>query len=137
MISRKKKKEVLEYLCKTPVIEAACVKVGIGRTTLHEWRKKDPIFDRAMREAISEGTNVISDMAILRIIAGIKNDNVGAAALWLRNNHPDFANKLQIEGKMHLQRDLTTDEAAIILEALKRRKPLEKAADLENHEPAP
>ena len=38
----KNKEQLLEILKKTPIVQIACEKAGVGRATYYRWRKDDP-----------------------------------------------------------------------------------------------
>ena len=43
--TEKIKELVLDQLRKSPIVEAACQKAGITRTTFYRWKKDDPDFN--------------------------------------------------------------------------------------------
>jgi hypothetical protein len=90
----KNKELMLEQLRKTPIVEIACNKVGIGRTTYYRMRKEDPEFAKKADEAIAEGTKLVNDAAETQILSAIKNGNLTAAIFWLKNKHPDYKDKI-------------------------------------------
>lgn len=72
------KNEVIEQLRKTPVIEVACKKIGIGRATFYRWKKKDQKFAEKADFALHEGSQLVNDMAESQLITSIKN------GIWLK-----------------------------------------------------
>ncbi len=88
------KELMLTQLRKTPIIEIACNKVGIGRTTYYRMRQDDPEFAKKADEAISEGTKYICDAAESQLLSAISKGNLTAVIFWLKNKHPDYKEKL-------------------------------------------
>lgn len=92
----KQKELFLEQMKKTPIIQVACEKVGVGRTTIYRWRKEDLGFAQALHEAIDIGTNLVNDLAESKLIKLIQDSDTGAIRFWLQNHHDGYANKLKI-----------------------------------------
>ena len=95
---------VLDQLRKSPIVEAACQKAGITRTTFYRWKKDDADFAKLIDEAIFEGALLVNDLAENQLISAVKDRNLSAVQYWLRHHHPTYANKLQIS------HDTQTDE---------------------------
>ena len=55
MKTEKDKVLLLEQFTKTPVIQVACEKTGIGRATYYRWRKEDEAFTTKADQALFEG----------------------------------------------------------------------------------
>ena len=55
---RKDKKQLLERLRKTPIVEIACKQVGLPRATYYRWRKDDEAFAEACDEAIEHSAGL-------------------------------------------------------------------------------
>src|SRR3989338_1927840 len=81
------KAELLEQLKKTPIIQTACNKVVVGRSTYYAWRKEDKGFARSADKALREGKGFISDMAISQLIKRIQEGNRKSVVFWLKNHH--------------------------------------------------
>ena len=61
--TREKEAALLDAQRSGNAIGTACARVGIGRTTLHDWRAADPAFVARVDEAIAYGTDVLEDVA--------------------------------------------------------------------------
>ena len=114
----KQKELILEQLKKTPVVQIACEKTGVGRATYYRWRKEDAEFAKIAGDAIQEGSMLINDMAESQLISAIKDKNLGAIIFWLKNHHPSYANKVEITGRLKHDYELTMEEEALIAKAL-------------------
>jgi hypothetical protein len=109
------KKAVLEQLIKTPVVEVACSKAGIGKTSFYEWKNSDPDFAKAVNEAMKVGIDFISDIAESQLIALIKKGSFNAVAYWLRHNRCErYGEKLQLGGTIGVREELTEEEYELI-----------------------
>lgn len=126
------KKLMLENLAKLPNIQMVCEKVGIGRTTFYSWCKQSKKFKEAAEKAKLEGRLFMSDFAESQLFPLIKDGKIEAIRLYLQNNHPLYANKLEIKGNIiHEQKDLSPEQKKIIKAALKlaafNKQPYEQA----------
>ncbi len=114
------KKLLIDQLKKTPIVQVACEKVGVGRATFYRWLKDDPDFTKLANESIIEGNGLISDVAESQLANLIKSGNLGAISFWLKHRHPAYRNKLEVEANVrHEDVPLTPEQEAIIESALK------------------
>jgi hypothetical protein len=88
--TEKNKKLIAEQLRKTPIVQFACEKTGVGRSTYYKWRAKDLIFARAADRAIEAGRFFINDLAESKLIGLIQNSHPTAIIFWLKHNHPKY-----------------------------------------------
>jgi hypothetical protein len=89
--TEKNKKEIVSQLRKTPIVQFACERTGIGRSTYYKWRADDLIFARAADRALEAGRFFINDLAESKLIKLIQEDNVTSIIFWLKCNHPKYA----------------------------------------------
>lgn len=114
------KKLLVEQLKKTPIVQVACEKTGIGRATYYRWLKDDPEFAKLANESITEGNGLISDVAESQLANLIKSGNLGAISFWLKHRHPAYRNKLEVQANVrHEDVPLTPEQEAVIEAALK------------------
>lgn len=92
----KNKEQLLDQLKKLPIIQIACEKVGVGRATYYRWRKEDQEFTLLADEALFSGRNLINDMAESQLLNQIKEQNLTAIIFWLKHNHPNYGNRLEV-----------------------------------------
>lgn len=104
----KNKADLIEQLKKTPIIEIAVKKTGIGRATFYRWRKNDQDFAEKVEQALDEGLASVSDLAESRLISAIQNDHFGAIQFWLRSRHPAYKTKVELSTEK--PKDELTDE---------------------------
>lgn len=111
------KRLLLDQLRKTPIVEAACQKVGISRMTFYRWKAGSKSFAKQIDEALLEGRTYVSDLAESQLISAVKDRNIPAIMYWLRHHHPSYANTLQIK---HAVEDeaLTPEQAKLVRKAL-------------------
>lgn len=112
----KQKELVVDQLKKTPVVEVACQKVGVGRTTFYRWRREDAEFDSSCAEALGSGIELVNDLAESKLIGQIQDSSLPAIAFWLRNRHKAYANKLKVESTVTVRQPELSDESAASLE---------------------
>jgi len=120
MKSKKEKILLIDALKKTPIIQIVCERTNIARATYYRWRKEDSKFAKLADEAIIEGCLLINDMAESQLISAIKDKNMTAIALWLRNHHKVYADKLEINHQINgVDEQLTPKQKAIVRAALR------------------
>ena len=126
----KNKQDIVEQLKKTPVVEIACKKVGVGRSTYYRWRKEDKVFAQVVEESLEIGSSLISDMAESQLIKAIQDGNMTGIIFWLKNHHPTYANKLELTAKVKDNEELTPEQKEIVKQALQ----LASLTNTEQHE---
>lgn len=113
------KKKLLEEFKLSPVIQVAVKKVGTSRSTYYRLRK-DPKYAEQADRAIAEGVKMISDMAESQLISAIRDRNMTSIIFWLKNRHPAYKERVELEGKLNLQSEvLTPEQEELILKALR------------------
>jgi len=117
----KNKLEIIEQLKKMPIIQVACQRAGIGRTTFYDWCNKDKEFKKATDEAMKEGEDFISDISESQLISLIREKSFSALQLWLRTHHPKYASRLEINGQLttHEEDELSPEQKAVVRRALR------------------
>lgn len=83
----KRKKEIIEYLEKFPITQAACKNVGISRATYYRWIKDDPDFKERVDEAMEIGRKEVNALAESQLIKGIQAGDKWCIRFWLENNY--------------------------------------------------
>jgi hypothetical protein len=112
--TEKQKRSLVVQLRKTPVVQIACERTSVGRSTYYEWRAQDKIFARAADRALEHGRFFVNDLAESKLIALIQNGNLPAINLWLRHNHPKYAtlNRVIHEHEVITERPSVEEEYA-------------------------
>lgn len=113
----KDKQAVLENLRKTPIIQVACEKAGVGRASFYRWKKEDKEFSKMADESIEEGARLINELAESQLISSIKNQNMTGIIFWLKNHHPAYTPKLELTSQK--VDELTEEQKNNIEQALK------------------
>lgn len=109
---------LLEQLKKTPIVQIACEKLGIARATFYRWKVEDPIFTKAVDDALLEGKFLVNDLAESQLIGAIKDRNLTAITYWLRHHHQDYKNKLELEATINTIQELSEEQKALVKKAL-------------------
>lgn len=113
----KEKGILLEQLKKTPIVQIACEKSGVGRATYYRWLKEDPEFAKLADEALAQGTLLINDLAESKLIASVQNQNMTAIIFWLKNHHPAYTTKIELTTQQ-LKAELSEEEKIAIEKVL-------------------
>jgi len=113
------KKTILENLQKIPIIQIACERTGVNRSTYYRWRKSDEIFAKAADQAIHSGLGLMNDLAESGLIAQLRDQNMSAIAFWLKHRHKAYKNKVEISGSVKTKDlSVTEEQQEIINQAL-------------------
>jgi hypothetical protein len=100
--------KIIESLEKTPIIEIACAKLKISRSTLYRWIESEPGFRIKVEEALDTGRSIVTDVAESHLISGVKEGEKGYVKYWLSNNCVRYK-KNQVEEEPE-EEDLTDEE---------------------------
>ena len=111
-------KVLLEQLRKVPIVQIACERANIGRTTYYRWCRDDSKFKKESEEAMNEAEEMINDLSESQLITLIKEKNFSAVQLWLRQHHPKYGNKLEVRTKIETEDPMTPEQEALVREAL-------------------
>ncbi len=114
------KTALLEQLKKTPILQLACEKIGVARSTAYRWREIDPEFIKALNGALLEGKLLVNDVAESQLMAAIRERNMTAIVFWLKHNHPSYKTKVEITAHIKENYELTPEQRALVGEALRR-----------------
>lgn len=114
----KEQKVILEQLRKIPIVQIACERCNLGRTTYYRWRREDPDFKKKADEAMVDGEDMINDLSESQLITLIKEKNFPAIQLWLRQHHPKYGNKLEVRAKIETEDPMTLEQQALVKGAL-------------------
>lgn len=93
------KKALLEQMEKYPVVQAACGRTGVGRSTFYSWCKEDKEFAKLAEHYLAEGKEFINDLAVSKVIQGINDGHTTFTIFWLKNNHPGYGDKVTYNHK--------------------------------------
>lgn len=109
----------LEQLKKTPIVQIACEKLGIARSTFYRWKTDDAKFAKRVDEALLEGCLLVNDLAESQLVSAIRDRNLSAIMYWLKHHHPDYRNRLEIEGSINTIQELNPEQKKLVRQALK------------------
>lgn len=109
---------LLEQLKKTPIVQIACEKIGVGRSTYYRWRDEDKEFSKHADEALQEGSLLVNDMAESQLLSAVRDKNMTAIIFWLKHHHKTYANRLEISAVRPEEETLTPEQEQLIQKAL-------------------
>ena len=116
----KEKELLLGQLKKTPIVQIACEKTGIGRATYYRWRKEDSKFSNDADAAIFEGSLLVNDMAESQLFGAIREGNMTGIIFWLKHHHPAYETRVEIRAAFNKSdAKLTARQEEIMGELLK------------------
>lgn len=114
------KELILEQLKKSPIIQIACNKCNISRSTFYRWKNEDNDFSEKSEKAILEGLHLINDLAESQLITAIKDRNLTSIIFWLKSHHDSYKNKMELSGKVEIEnKELTLEQKELIEKAIK------------------
>lgn len=132
---QQQKEQLIEILKKTPIIQVACQKVGLGRATYYRWLKEDSVFAESAGTALDAGVGIINDMAESQLISAIKDKHMTAIIFWLKNHHDSYRPRLELtNGHISDNEDLSPEQEeavrnALVVAGLVKDKPQEELTD--------
>ncbi len=110
---------LLENLKKTPIVQLACEKSSVGRTTYYRWLREDADFAAQAHEALKQGTELMNDYAESQLLTAIKERNLTAIIFWLKNKHKDYSTKIELTGHLRASLEpLTAEQKDLIDKAI-------------------
>lgn len=110
----------IEQIRKIPIIQVACEKVGVARSSVYRWRDEDEEFCKALEEALVEGETLINEMSESQLISLIRDKSWQAISFWLRKRSPKFRDRVEVTGDIKTpQNALSPEQQAIVTEALR------------------
>lgn len=118
MKKNKKRNEFLNELRKIPIIQVACEKVGLSRTSIYRWKDEDPEFKKEMEQAMVDGEAYVNDMSESQLLTLIKEKDWSAISFWLRHHHNAYKNKIEITTKNDLDETLSPEQEELVRKAL-------------------
>lgn len=118
---KQEKQVLLEHLEKTPIVQIACEKSWVGRSTYYRWMQADKVFSRQAREALSKWVAMMNDLAESQLLKAVRDGNMTAIAFWLRSRHTSYGNKLEIVDTQDRE-ELTKEQKAVVRRVLKTYK---------------
>ena len=117
-IASKKAKQIellLEQLKRTPIIEVACQKINLPRSTLYRWMNKDEALSDQVNESLNEGKSRVNDLAESQLLKAIQDGNLAAVTFWLRHHKADYKQKVELSGEVKTHGIPSTEEYKNIL----------------------
>ena len=114
--TKAQKQAFIEQLPKYPIVQVACEKSGVGRSTYYAWRKDDRDFAKEADKAMKSGEFFINDMAESRLIQNIQNGHTTSIIFWLKNHHKSYNERIMHEHEHSLE--LVSEDRKAIIKAL-------------------
>ncbi len=81
-----KRARILKELENNPLVERACKKIGIARSTYYRWCKADIVFKHSAEQAQDKGREKITDFVESKLLENISNNQFASIAYWLSHN---------------------------------------------------
>lgn len=86
----KRQLRLLRELENNPLIERACKKANVGRSTYYGWCAADANFKAQAYEAQQRGRAKFNDFVESKLMENINDHHYPSIALWLRSNHDAY-----------------------------------------------
>lgn len=87
----KKQRKLLSELENNPLIERACKKVGVARSTYYRWRDSDPEFREETEKATIMGREKMNDFVESKLLEAINSGSMQGIRYWLDHNSKTYA----------------------------------------------
>lgn len=111
------KELILEQLRRSPIVEAACQKVGVSRMTFYRWKAEDKDFAKEVEQALHDGRLLVSDIAESQLVSLVRDRNFAAVTYWLKHHHPSYKTRVEIEGAVNAVHELSPEQEALMRKA--------------------
>lgn len=111
------KEQLIKQFKKMPIVQIACERNGVSRSTFYRWCQEDIDFAKKAREALIDGKAMINDMAESQLISSIKDKSFQAIAYWLKHNHPDYRTRVELTPSAP-QENLSSEQEKKVLAAV-------------------
>ena len=116
---QKERKLLIEQFSKTPIVQFACEKVGVGRATYYRLRKENVEFAKEADEALVESISLMNDLAESQLLSAIREKNMTAIIFWLKNRHKDYSTRIELTGHFNSTLEpLTQEQEELISKAV-------------------
>lgn len=102
-------RRIIQHLQANPIVQIACERAGVPRSTYFRWRANDLVFARAADHAQEASRFLGNDVAESRLMQAVKNGEPWAIRFWLQYNHPRYARK-DIHEHCHICETKSTEE---------------------------
>lgn len=139
----KNQKKLLSELRSNPLIERACKKVGIARSTFYRWCGADHTFKEEAEAAITAGRDKMNDFTESKLLEAINSGNMQGIRYWLDHNSKRYAGVSAAELKRLrffetvvfdlLNASANKDDSAIVRVFAELRKQAEQQIDEEKN----
>lgn len=116
----KDKLEVIKNLKTIPIVELACKKANIARSTFYKWKSEDKEFANNAEAAMEEGLLLVNDLSESQLLNLIKDKKLGAITFWLKHRHVAYGTRVKIEAdiKNLINKEPTPEQDAIVKKAI-------------------
>lgn len=89
--TKKQRRLLLSELENSPIVERACKKVGIARSTFYRWCGADPAFKEEAEAALAKGREKMNDFTESKLLEAISMGNMQGIRYWLDHNSKRYA----------------------------------------------
>ena len=110
---------LLEHLAKCCIVQFACERAGVGRSTYYKWYVEDKEFKELADKSINAGRAYLNDIAFSGLLKKIQEGNMTGLIFWLKNNHAWFAERIRHEHHLVADKALTPEQREQITKALR------------------
>ena len=108
-------KQLVKELEKNYLLQRACSKVGLTRSTVYRWMQEDPTFAAELRAAQGIGRRYMSDYVESKLLKNVEDQNQRAIEFWLKSNNEHYrSHEKALERKIDiLETKLRESQAAL------------------------
>ncbi len=109
--SERNKAKILTLLAENPLVEQACRKAGVARSTFYRWSQSDRKFHYQSEAARLRGREKLNDFAESKLLENIKDSQQRAIEYWLDNNSKHYQSSRRMHRREYTEQ-LKQDELA-------------------------
>ena len=109
------KQAVLLQLKKNPVIQSACHRANIDKSTVYRWMKQDTAFAEILKETQKEGHEFICDMAESQLIKKIGDGDRTSCIFYLKTHRKnEFSEQINYEHRIENRSELSVEDRKLM-----------------------
>jgi len=83
-------KALVKELEKNYLLQRACSKLGLTRSTVYRWMQEDPEFAAEVRAAQGIGSRFMSDYVESKLLKNVEDQHERAIEFWLKSNNERY-----------------------------------------------
>lgn len=94
-------RKVIKLFQENPIVQIACHKAGVSRSTFYRWRQEDGEFKKACTKALTIGLDLANDAVESVLLKKAREGDMKAIPYWLNTNSKKYKNNYKGYNEQH------------------------------------